>query len=373
MIMTIWRIGYRGWRRTRPPSPKRFQAISVRIGAAPEPGTKPLKGLGAAELYQLCTGAVQEARATAKALAELRDKRKADAERLKELQDASAVDQRLAETMLDHFGVEDLEAVAGKLRQLDRRDELMERISKLEREIVDATRSDDLQEAEEVLSSCDRAELEREQAEIEPRFENVDRDVREHYAALTDAAGRVEAIGGDDAVARLEQERRVVLLEIEDRARQYMRLRAGTIAAETALRTYRERHRSSMMERASKAFASISRGDYTGLSTRPDGDSEILIAQAADGGSKLATEMSRGTRFQLYLALRMAGYLEFARSRRPVPFIADDIMESFDNPRSAETFRLLEEMARAGQVIYLTHHRHLCEMAAEICPGREDP
>ncbi len=142
---------------------------------------------------------------------------------------------------------------------------------------------------------------------LEPRFENADRYVREQYAALTEAAGRVEAIGGDDAVARLEQERRVVLLEIEDRARQYMRLRAGTIAAETALRTYRERHRSSMMERASKAFATISRGDYTGLSTRPDGDSELLIAQAADGGSKLATEMSRGTRFQLYLALRMAG------------------------------------------------------------------
>jgi len=48
--------------------------------------------------------------------------------------------------------------------------------------------------------------------------------------------------------------------------------------------------------------------------------------------------MSKGTRFQLYLALRVAGYHEFASSRRPVPFIADDIMETFDDFRAEEAF-----------------------------------
>ncbi|ARM90654.1 hypothetical protein RHEC894_PA00081 (plasmid) [Rhizobium sp. CIAT894] len=41
--------------------------------------------------------------------------------------------------------------------------------------------------------------------------------------------------------------------------------------------------------------------------------------------------MSTGMQFQLYLALRLAGYEEFAALRPPVPFVADDIMESFDN------------------------------------------
>jgi hypothetical protein len=26
-------------------------------------------------------------------------------------------------------------------------------------------------------------------------------------------------------------------------------------------------------------------------------------------------------------------------------------------------------MARVGQVIYLTHHQHLCEIARRVCPG----
>ena len=91
-------------------------------------------------------------------------------------------------------------------------------------------------------------------------------------------------------------------------------------------------------------------------------------AVGADGRSKMAMELSRGARFQLYLALRVAGYHEFARSRPSVPFVADDIMESFDDFRAEEAFRLFADMAGVGQVIYLTHHRHLAEIALRVCP-----
>jgi uncharacterized protein YhaN len=52
-----------------------------------------------------------------------------------------------------------------------------------------------------------------------------------------------------------------------------------------------------------------------------------------------------------------------------VPFIADDIMETFDDARAAQAFALLGDMSRSGQVIYLTHHQHLCDIAEATCPG----
>lgn len=73
------------------------------------------------------------------------------------------------------------------------------------------------------------------------------------------------------------------------------------------------------------------------------------MALAAEGGAKLAADLSKGTRFQLYLALRIAGFHELAQSRPPVPFIADDIMETFDDDRSAEAFALLADMSRVGR------------------------
>ena len=174
--------------------------------------------------------------------------------------------------------------------------------------------------------------------------------------------------GGDAAVAILEAKRRTVLLTIEDRALAYLRLKLGTAAADRALRAYRDRHRSSMMTRASESFALISRGAYSELVTQPSNGSELLIAKGSDGGSKIASELSKGTRFQLYLALRVAGYHEFARAQAPPPFFADDIMETFDDFRAEEAFRLLAGMAATGQVIYFTHHRHLCEIATAVEP-----
>ena len=94
-----------------------------------------------------------------------------------------------------------------------------------------------------------------------------------------------------------------------------------------------------------------------------------MIAKGADGSSKIASELSKGTRFQLYLALRVAGYHEFARTHAPAPFLADDIMETLDDFRAEEAFRLLAGMAATGQVIYFTHHRHLCEIARMIEPA----
>jgi uncharacterized protein YhaN len=124
-----------------------------------------------------------------------------------------------------------------------------------------------------------------------------------------------------------------------------------------------------MMSHASEAFRMISRGAYTELVSQTNRDKEELIAIGADGSSKIASALSKGTRFQLYLALRVAGYHEFARMRPPVPFIADDIMETFDDFRAEEAIRLLADMGGVGQVIYLTHHRHLCDIAQRVCPG----
>ncbi|OHV62231.1 hypothetical protein LCM4577_33105 [Mesorhizobium sp. LCM 4577] len=44
-------------------------------------------------------------------------------------------------------------------------------------------------------------------------------------------------------------------------------------------------------------------------------------------------------------------------------------IRTFDHLRSEEVFRLFGEMAKVGQVIYLTHHQHLCEIAKSVVPN----
>jgi uncharacterized protein YhaN len=270
--------------------------------------------------------------------------------------------------LTDFFQVEALADVRQALERCRKRDELVEQQGKLERQIVGDMQLPSLQAAMASLADTDLAELQREQAELMTRLEDLDGRAKNLFADRARATDRLTAIGGDGAAARLEANRRTLLLEIEDLALRYLRLRSGSLIAEHGIRAYRDKHRSAMMNRASEAFRLITRDEYTGLATRPDKDREALIGLSRQGGSKLAVEMSKGTQFQLYLALRLAGYEEFATARSSVPFIADDIMETFDEPRSEEVFRLFGQMAQVGQVVYLTHHRHLYEIAAQVVP-----
>jgi len=253
-------------------------------------------------------------------------------------------------------------------RALERRS-LSARADEIRRQISESLGAVAFEDARDQLARADSAALETERQELEAALDTLDADVQELYAARTAAANELAEVGGDDAVARIEQQRQTTLLAIAEGAEHYLRLSAGILAMEQALTLYRERHRSSMMARASDAVRTISRGRYTGLASQPDKGRETLIALQNDGSSKQAADMSKGARFQLYLALRVAGFHEFAETRATVPFIADDIMETFDDFRAEETFRLFAGMAQAGQVIYLTHHRHLCDIARAVCPG----
>ncbi|KUM27542.1 hypothetical protein AU467_16715 [Mesorhizobium loti] len=296
-----------------------------------------------------------------------------DVQKLQDVREALNAEFAAHETtkldVLDAFAVKTLPEVVERDEQLRERDGLQGAVAELEERLTSELALDDFIQAQSLLEGLDLDGLAIEKAEIERRLADLDDSLQQQLVRRTRATDKLDAIGGDSAVARIDAERRTVLLEIEDKAVRYIELKLGVMSAASALRVYRERHRSGMMSEASDAFALITRGQYTGLTTQPVKGGEVLIATQRDGQSKVADALSKGARFQLYLALRLAGYYEFAKLRPAVPFIADDIMETFDHLRSEEVFRLFGEMASVGQVIYLTHHQHLCDIAKTVIPS----
>ncbi|ESZ24713.1 AAA family ATPase [Mesorhizobium sp. L2C067A000] len=276
--------------------------------------------------------------------------------------------ERRKNEVLGVFGVATLSEVVERDELLRERDGLRTTVAELEERVVAELAVDGFDQARSILEAIDFDSLAVEKAEGEQRLRQFVEIIQQQLIRQTRAADKLDAIGGDSAVARLDAERRTTLLEIEEKAVRYIELKLGIMSAGNALRIYRENHRSGMMARASDAFKLMTRGQYSGLTTQPVKGEEVLIAVQRDGQSKLAEALSKGARFQLYLALRLAGYYEFAQFRPSVPFIADDIMETFDHIRSEEVFRLFGEMANTGQVIYLTHHKHLCEIAKAVVP-----
>jgi uncharacterized protein YhaN len=221
--------------------------------------------------------------------------------------------------------------------------------------------------ARDRLDGCSTAGLE---AETETNKADLDAAERALTAAtearVTAARALAEVTGGAD-IAVLAQRKATLELEIEAAARDYLEVSLGHRLAEEAIRRYRDAHRSGMMEATEAAFAALTGGAYTRLATQPEGGGEVLLAVDAGGTAKRVAEMSKGTRFQLYLALRAAAHEQLVAQGTCLPFFCDDIFETFDEERTAAACRVMERIGQRGQAIYLTHHRHVVEIARAVC------
>ena len=52
-----------------------------------------------------------------------------------------------------------------------------------------------------------------------------------------------------------------------------------------------------------------------------------------------------------------------------MPLIADDLFINFDDRRTAAGLKVLGELSRKMQVVFLTHHDHLVPLAREVLGG----
>ena len=226
------------------------------------------------------------------------------------------------------------------------------------------------EKARTMLANLDIQSLEEKQVEKESALELVNEKSKAATEKRTRCEEQLSALTGDGEVAQLVEHRTTLELQMSEAALEFLKLSLGHKLAEQSINRYRDKHRSGMMEATETAFAELTDGKYRTLQTQSNGKEETLLALDKDGTAKRADEMSKGTRFQLYLALRAAAYDQLAEQGTCLPFICDDIFETFDEDRTRAACRVMERIGQRGQAIYLTHHRHVVELAQEVCGDR---
>jgi len=83
------------------------------------------------------------------------------------------------------------------------------------------------------------------------------------------------------------------------------------------------------------------------------------------GRSLPVESLSRGTREQLFLGLRLALAACYARRGAPMALVLDDVLVNFDSARARAAAAVLDDFAAAGhQMLVFTCHEHIMEMFA---------
>jgi len=128
---------------------------------------------------------------------------------------------------------------------------------------------------------------------------------------------------------------------------------------------------SRLLQRLGCIFQTLTGGAYTRIVTDLDDDGTAhlgLIQRDFPEERQTVEQLSEGTRDQFFLALRVAAIEDHVASADPLPFIGDDILQTFDDNRALAALRVLTELSQHTQVIVLTHHRHVLDLANQL-PG----
>lgn len=206
------------------------------------------------------------------------------------------------------------------------------------------------------------AALEDEQQAAQASLEAATEAYAEARAAL-DAAGA----GGETGVAaRAEEDRQQAIAAMATAAGDHLDLWLEARLLRWAIDRYRAENQSPLLARATGLFRDLTLGAFAELLVDVDSDPPVLRARRASGALVPIEGLSDGTRDQLFLALRLAA-VDLQLDRGPaLPVIADDLFINCDDQRAAAGFRVLAGIARRTQVLYLSHHDHLADVARSV-------
>jgi uncharacterized protein YhaN len=216
-----------------------------------------------------------------------------------------------------------------------------------------AEAGDDLLEGAGLEQAREQLEgLDDEHHQLEKRLVEIDRDLQ---------AGR-----GDQEVGLIQGRIAETEAAMAEAERDHDRLRLTESLIREADRRFREAHQPDVLRRAGAYLERVTGGRYPQL----DLDEDVLRVRDAGGVlrdvSADSGQLSRGTRDQVFLALRLAVADHLDAGHERLPLLLDEVFVHWDPARQAAGLAGLRDMAGDRQILLFTCHPEFGARMAEV-------
>ena len=108
---------------------------------------------------------------------------------------------------------------------------------------------------------------------------------------------------------------------------------------------------------SSDVFNQITSDKYKRINVSLD-NKEVLVFDKSEKLKKI-NQLSRGTKEQLLISLRLGLIQEYEKHNESLPIVLDDVFVNFDPDRTKSIASTLERFAENRQIIIFTCHPHL--------------
>lgn len=267
-----------------------------------------------------------------------------------------------AQRWLKQQGVKNEEQLRHVAEQLAERSQLQGELAEVDRQIDEVVKGKlPRRELEQTLEILPEEKITERQEVLKEEFQAA----RTELSALHEKRGELKTQLQQLRDDRALSDQQLELAQVEAKIRKSLvQWHAHAAAGEilTGIQQEYEQHRQpETLQRASEYFRHLSGGRYRRVWT-PMTERKLLVEQS--NGETLPIELlSRGTREQLFLCLRLALIGRYSEQGIELPMVLDDLLVNFDQRRAALAADLLVRFAGQGhQLLVFTCHEHIAAL-----------
>lgn len=195
-------------------------------------------------------------------------------------------------------------------------------------------------------------------------LETLRGDLAQKNQDIGELRTKIKQLSSSEDLLGRQNEVEVKKQRLRDYSRDWVRTQIPLFALEKAISKYENTRQPSVIKAAEDIFSSITNHAYPAI-IKPI-DSDELRIRDSSGATKGVLEMSRGTKEQLYLAMRLGLIKEYETRSESMPIIMDDILANFDDDRGPLAVKALKRFSKDRQIIVLTCHKNTLDMYKQL-------
>lgn len=281
--------------------------------------------------------------------------------------------QQAAQRELDEFlalgGTDDPEEFRRRSADHSARLELERRRQELQRSLERLSGPGERFDAfRDRLAATDRLRLNEESGQAAETLQGMETQ----RSDLLEERGRIdsdlERLTGEEESSRLRVRRETLVEQLRQGAKEWARLTIAQNLLDRTRQRFETERQPRVIRHASDFFSRITGGRYRRLYV-PMGERSVTV-EDHDGAMKVTQQLSRGTREQLYLALRFGLVREFGEHVERLPVVVDEALVNFDPERARLAAECFAQLSETNQVLVFTCHPAMMDLFANM-PGTQ--
>lgn len=289
---------------------------------------------------------------------ELDDKRK----RLNQIAESMTPIRSQRAAMLTKAGATDRADLVAKLKAFQRYNELVKLHAAAQDELsVAAKQEPDLAVVEDDLLRFVPDKNEEETIHLRVELVQIDEQLQKLFEKLGRIKQEILDLENDRRASSLKFERAQLADELNRSVQRWLALKASGQAVEKMRSRVERTCQPEILKHASEYLERLTLGKYHNIWT-PLGQRHLVVDDEKAESLKVE-HLSKGTREQVFLAIRLAVMKDFADRGVELPMVLDDVVVNFDQLRTEAAVRTLLEFAEQGQqILMFTCHLHLAHL-----------